>query len=303
MDVEGGIPGGEDYAASIERLVHSVDAMVVVIGRHWFSCTDARGRRRLDNEDDWVRGEIAVALERDLLLLPVLVDGASMPREDEMPTAIRLLARRQASEISDRRWNYDVGEIIQILERVVTPSGLGDASHRESAPLPEWLWHPLRWIGNTVRWVVWGFLGLIAVLVALLIVGTVVEMVRGPGAAGDYSWTVDPPQVRLHRPRSSVEPLAVELRVSNSGTRAARFRVRAGATLAQLSPGVLTIDEESCKTQTVLEGKSCTVKVVFNPKWMNDDEQKRDLSGELEIWVSNEKSHSIPLTIRHAPPQ
>jgi hypothetical protein len=116
MDVEGGIERGEDYTEVLERAVNSVDAMLVVIGRQWLACTDSSGRRRLDNADDWVRSETAIALRRNILIIPVLVDGALMPREDELPEDIKQLARKQASEVSDSRWTYDVGQIIRILE-------------------------------------------------------------------------------------------------------------------------------------------------------------------------------------------
>ncbi|EIM95295.1 hypothetical protein WQE_39899 [Paraburkholderia hospita] len=61
--------------------------------------------------------ETAIALRRGILVLPVLVDGANMPDEADLPEDIRALARRQASEISDTRWSYDVSQIVAILGR------------------------------------------------------------------------------------------------------------------------------------------------------------------------------------------
>lgn len=116
MDVEGGIERGEDFSQALQRAVAAVDAMIVLIGRQWLTCVDREGRRRLDRPDDWVRQETAVALRRNILILPVLVDGAAMPSEEDLPEDIRPLARRQASEISDTRWTYDVSQIIGILE-------------------------------------------------------------------------------------------------------------------------------------------------------------------------------------------
>jgi hypothetical protein len=107
MDIEGGISRGADFVNAIGRAVADVDAMVVVIGHHWSKCTDDQGLRRLDSEDDWVRQEIVAALRRDILVLPVLVGGATMPRAEDLPDDIRALARKQAAEISDSRWDYD----------------------------------------------------------------------------------------------------------------------------------------------------------------------------------------------------
>src|SRR5262245_24510784 len=79
MDIEGGIARGADFPDAIGRALGNATAMVVVIGQHWLNCIDDNSNRRLDNPDDWVRCEIASALERKLLVLPVLVDGALMP--------------------------------------------------------------------------------------------------------------------------------------------------------------------------------------------------------------------------------
>jgi hypothetical protein len=123
MDVEDGIARGEDFPKEIEKAINTATAVVVVIGRQWLSCISLDGKPRLQHPDDWVRGEIRVALKRGVVLLPVLVDGASMPPPEEVPDDIRALTRRQASEISDTRWTYDVGEIIKVLEHVIPVQG------------------------------------------------------------------------------------------------------------------------------------------------------------------------------------
>ena len=119
MDVEGGIARGDHFKERIQQAVDSAAAMVVVIGRQWLTCVDESGQRRLDNPEDWVVQEINLALRRGILVLPVLVDGAVMPSEVELPEKLRAFAARQAAEISDIRWDYDVGEIIKALEGAV----------------------------------------------------------------------------------------------------------------------------------------------------------------------------------------
>jgi hypothetical protein len=132
MDIEGGIERGADFPEVIEKAVGSAEAMIVVMGRQWLSCVDDAGKRRLDNPDDWVRSEIAAALQRNILLLPVLVDGGSMPAANQLPEDISRLARKQASEISSTRWDYDLAQLIKILERVI-PVARSDPS-REKKP-------------------------------------------------------------------------------------------------------------------------------------------------------------------------
>jgi hypothetical protein len=79
---------------------------------------DPRPRHRsLDNPDDFVRLEIEAALKRKIPVIPVLVDGAKMPGQSELPESISGLADRQAVELSDARWAHDVGRLLEILRK------------------------------------------------------------------------------------------------------------------------------------------------------------------------------------------
>jgi hypothetical protein len=100
---------GVDFHEHVESLLDRCDVLLAVIGRRWTTITDANRHRRLDTPDDLVRGEIARALQRpDVHVIPVLVDGATMPTEDELPPDLAPLSRRQSCELSDSRWDYDV---------------------------------------------------------------------------------------------------------------------------------------------------------------------------------------------------
>jgi hypothetical protein len=113
------IPGGADFPSWIEEAVASAKVVVVLIGDRWATIADSQNRRRIDDPADWVRLEIAIALERDTLVVPVLVEDAKMPAEPELPDPLRELARHHAIELSDRRFEADVEELIKVLrERV-----------------------------------------------------------------------------------------------------------------------------------------------------------------------------------------
>ena len=76
-------------------------------------------RRRLDNLEDFVRIEIATALERGVRVIPVLVDGALMPRSRDIPDDLKTLVRRHALEVRHTRFTDDCGRLIAALERVL----------------------------------------------------------------------------------------------------------------------------------------------------------------------------------------
>ena len=119
-DVED-IESGTDFVQAIEQAVGACDALIVVIGPDWLHIRDAAGHRRLDDPRDFVRLEIEAALQREVRVFPVLVGGANMPSAEELPPTINRLAHRQATEISDSRWDYDVGRLVTTLETMGIP--------------------------------------------------------------------------------------------------------------------------------------------------------------------------------------
>jgi biotin carboxyl carrier protein len=115
MDIDR-IEPGQDFVEVIEKAVGSCWLTLVVIGRDWLTLTDAEGRRRLDAPEDYVRLEIAAALARDIVVIPVLVQDARVPRSTDLPAAIAKLSRRQTVELRDTRWREDVGRLLKVLE-------------------------------------------------------------------------------------------------------------------------------------------------------------------------------------------
>ncbi len=79
--------------------------------------TDASGRRRLDDPEDFVRMEIVSALQRKIRVIPVLVGGARMPRKEDLPEPLAPLSRRNAIELSETRFHADVDRLIEAMEK------------------------------------------------------------------------------------------------------------------------------------------------------------------------------------------
>jgi predicted ATPase len=117
LDVEV-IGPGDDFVRTIGETLERVDFVVVVIGPRWLEVTDTDGRRRLDDHSDYVRREIAVALDRDVRVVPVLVNGARMPAGADLPREIKPLSTRNAVAISDTRFDRDIGRLLDTLGRV-----------------------------------------------------------------------------------------------------------------------------------------------------------------------------------------
>ena len=134
----GAIELGDDFVEVISTAVGSCDVLLALIGEEWLTITDQHGRRRLDNPDDFVRLEIEAALERNVLVIPILVDGARMPHADELPDSLARLVRRQALELSPSRFDFDLGRLLRVLDKTLTevhvePTAPPEPAEREAA--------------------------------------------------------------------------------------------------------------------------------------------------------------------------
>lgn len=127
-DVED-IESGADFVATINEAVGACDVLIAVIGPDWITQTNERGLPRLEDPGDFVRIEVAAALARNIRVIPVLVGGAAVPTAEELPGVLQGLARRQAHELTDTRWVYDVGSLLASIESIgIAP--LKQKSHR-----------------------------------------------------------------------------------------------------------------------------------------------------------------------------
>jgi len=120
MDVDN-IPVGINFDEYLKSQVGQCDAMLSVIGPNWLNAKDETDQRRLDKTDDFVAIEIAAALAREILIVPVLVDGTHMPKASELPASLKPLALRNAIQVRNTNFGSDaevlIAKICEVLGR------------------------------------------------------------------------------------------------------------------------------------------------------------------------------------------
>ncbi len=99
------IAPGEDFVERVSSTVTSCRVLIAMLGPRWIDIADDDGNRRIDDPDDFVRLEVGTALSRGVLVVPILVDGAALPKAADLPPDLAAITRRQAVEISPTGFN------------------------------------------------------------------------------------------------------------------------------------------------------------------------------------------------------
>ena len=139
------IPFGVDFREHLDRAVSKCDILLAVIGDRWldirFQGGARQGQRRLDDPGDFVRIEIESALKRGIPVIPLLVDRATMPGQQELPEGLRQLVFRNAAEVrSGRDFHAHVERLIGGIEYLVSlegPVGSVPKGSQATSPLEE----------------------------------------------------------------------------------------------------------------------------------------------------------------------
>ena len=118
-----GIEAGARFPAAIQQALDSCQVLLALIGPGWLkSQDDESGRRRLDDSKDFVRKEIATALRRPgVVVIPILLNNASMPPASHLPKPLAQLADCNARPLSDESWRDQIQGLITDLEMRVPP--------------------------------------------------------------------------------------------------------------------------------------------------------------------------------------
>jgi WD40 repeat protein len=129
MDVDA-IPLGLNFVKILREEVTRCSVLLAVIGPNWLNARDEEGTRRLDNPSDFVRIEVATALRRDIPVIPVLLDGARMPKADQLPEDLQELAQRNALDVRHASFHNDMDKLVK---------GLKALSGQAEAPPASWV--------------------------------------------------------------------------------------------------------------------------------------------------------------------
>ena len=188
MDIDS-MPAGVDFHEHLQAILANCGALLVVIGKSWRSNRKGQPARIMD-PDDWVRMEVETALERSIPVVPLLIDGASLPGRDQLPESLWPLLRRNALPVdSGRDFHAQLSRLVRDLRLQIDPSPASEdkVPTKAAAPVPTVRRPLINW-GAIGRWIL--LLTLILTLGLVAIVGAT----RGDDDEAKPKVQIDPPE-------------------------------------------------------------------------------------------------------------
>jgi hypothetical protein len=153
------IEAGMVFPERLRSAIQSCRVLVALIAPGWLDAKGPDGQRRLDSEADFVRQEIASALELGRKIIPVLFDDTPPPEAAQLPEPLRPLSAADALTLRGKNFEYDVqlAELVRLLaevpgmpaplpasEGIVVGAGLDFDVYRGAPYVPIRLRAPLR---------------------------------------------------------------------------------------------------------------------------------------------------------------
>ncbi len=149
FDLNSIVPG-KDFEVELKQALSQTTVLLALIGPEWEAAPDPLHQSRLHDVKDYVRMELLAALQRDVPIVPVLLNRSSVPSDAGLPEALRPITKKQAFEIRRDRWADDVLALLKKLDIDADPEE--DRQARQISAMIEWKrWDhpdptPRRWV-------------------------------------------------------------------------------------------------------------------------------------------------------------
>jgi hypothetical protein len=102
---------GDEWPRELDQALDSANALLALIGPSWETLTDESGIRRIQLPNDIVRHEIATALRRQILIIPVRHGRTALPRAADLPPDLLPLREHQAIPVEPQTLPHAIRDI------------------------------------------------------------------------------------------------------------------------------------------------------------------------------------------------
>ena len=107
---------GVDFADQIKSAIDQSNILILVIGRNFITEQGTTKNNRLFNENNFVRLELEYALAKGKPIVPVLVNGATMPTVADLPESLHPILILHGAFLRNERWRGDFEDLYKSLK-------------------------------------------------------------------------------------------------------------------------------------------------------------------------------------------
>ncbi len=116
------IKTGSNIEEEINYYLNKSDIFFIIIGRNFTKLKSNNGKKRIFEDEDWVRLEISTAISLKKKIFPILVDNAKMPKKSELPKDLQELTNINSIGLRHDYWENDISIMLNSIENKIKPS-------------------------------------------------------------------------------------------------------------------------------------------------------------------------------------
>lgn len=116
--------GGDRWREVLNQAGDDAKICITVIGPNWMGKKED-GTYRLDNPKDVVRQEIEYAIDKKIVLLPITIHGAELPKMDSLPDSLHPILESQAIKLDFDNWNVYKLTLLKAVSKHIKPKEIG----------------------------------------------------------------------------------------------------------------------------------------------------------------------------------
>lgn len=142
--------GGTSWRSAITDALGTRPVVLLLFTPDLLGMQDPNGGRRIDHEDDPIRGEVLTAREHGAVIVPLFTEGMTVPSTAELPEPLRFLKEAHALKLRTEDWATDLEKLVADLRsHGIHPLARPEDDHApESRSVGQRVQRGLMWVGG-----------------------------------------------------------------------------------------------------------------------------------------------------------
>ncbi|QHE86693.1 toll/interleukin-1 receptor domain-containing protein [Hydrogenophaga sp. BPS33] len=141
--------GGTSWRSAIMAALGNKPVVLLLFTPDLLGMQHPEGGRRIDHEDDPIRGEILTAHQHGAIVIPLFTEGMTVPSNAELPEPLRFLKEAHALKLRTEDWATDLARIVADLRShgIAPKRDAADEQDKPKRTMGQRMQRSLMWVG------------------------------------------------------------------------------------------------------------------------------------------------------------